>query len=125
MKNLKTSLFNNPETIYSGYDDFFKDEFVKPLGESEDLKKFPLLFDPVLKLEKVTLYWDLNRESGFHKFSFTTPDTSSYGITKLIDQLYQFLSLNSENELENPITALPVHIINKIAHIDILYGFSA
>lgn len=125
MKKLKTSLFNNPETIYSGYEDFFKEEFVKPLGESEDLEKFPLLFDPALKLEKVTLYQDPSGESGFHKFSFATPDTSSYGITKLIDQLYQFLSLNSENELENPIIALPVHIIKGIAHINILYGFSA
>lgn len=122
---MKKSLFNNPETIYLGYENSFKDEFVKPLGESEDLEKFPLLLDPALKLEKVTLYQDPNGESGFHKFSFTTPDTSSYGITKLIDQLYQFLSLNSESSLENPITALPVHIINKVAHIDILFGYSA
>ena len=70
---MKTTLFNDPKTIYVGYEDFFKEEFVKPFGESEYLGKFPSLSNPTLKLEKVTLYQDPNGESGFHKFSFTIP----------------------------------------------------
>lgn len=121
---MKTNLFNDPETIYSGYEDFFKEEFVKPLGESEDLEKFPQLLDPNLKLEKVTLYQDPTGESGFHKFSFTILDTR-YMNTNLIDQLYGFFKLHSENELENPILILPIHAIQDTVHIDILFGYSA
>lgn len=121
---MKTNLFNNPETIYSGYKDFFKEEFVKPFGESEHLEEFPSLLNPALKLEKVTLYQDPTGESGFHKFSFTIPD-HNYMNTNLIDQLYGFFSFHLENDLENPILILPIHAIQDIVHIDILIGYSA
>lgn len=122
---MKTTLFNNPETIYVGYEDFFKEEFVKPLGESEDLEKFPLLSDPNLKLEKVTLYWDLNRESGFHKFSFTIPTREYVHYNNPLSNLYDFFRFNSESDLENPIAILPIHAIQDTVHIDILIGYSA
>lgn len=121
---MKTTLFNDPKTIYVGYEDFFKEEFVKPFGESEDLEKFPSILDPTLKLEKVTLYQDPSGESGFHKFSFTTPINGNYDIIIAYD-LKRFFKLHSESTLENPITLLPRCIINGIAHIDILYGWSA
>lgn len=120
---MKTSLFNNPETIYLGYEDFFKEEFVKPFGESEHLEEFPQLLDPNLKLEKVTLYQDPNGESGFHKFSFTIPH-KKYRLG-LKHSLTEFLYLHLESELENPVVSLPKIIINETVHIDILIGFSA
>lgn len=120
---MKTTLFNNPETIYVGYEDFFKEEFVKPFGESEHLKELPLLLDPALKLEKVTLYQDPNGESGFHKFSFTIPSGKPYYSIRYA--LKSFFEFHSENILENPIVLLPKYIINNIIHIDILYGWLA
>lgn len=122
---MKTTLFNDPKTIYVGYEDFFKEGFVKPFGESEYLEKFPSLSNPTLKLEKVTLYQDPNGESGFHKFSFTIPfGEYTYDSTPAAE-LYEFFLLNSENDLETPISILPTHTIQDIVHIDILYGWSA
>lgn len=121
---MKTTLFNDPKTIYVGYEDFFKEEFVKPFGESEYLEKFPSLSNPTLKLEKVTLYQDPKGESGFHKFSFTIPIMDNIDLVIAYD-LKSFFKLHSENSLENPITLIPRYIINGIAHIDILYGWSA
>lgn len=122
---MKTSLFNNPETIYLGYEDFFKDEFVKPFGESEHLEKFHLLSNPSLKLEKVTLYQDPTGESGFHKFSFTIPFGEYTHYSNAVSDLYEFFRLHSESDLENPIAILPIHAIQDTVHIDILIGFSA
>ena len=127
MKHSKISLFNDPETIYVGYEDYFKEEFVKPFGESEDLKKFPsLLFNTNLKLEKVTLYQDPSGESGFHKFSFSIPIKDNPDLDLVIAyDLKKFFKLNSESTLENPIALLPRYTINGVAHINILYGWSA
>ena len=122
---MKTTLFNDPKTIYVGYEDFFKEEFVKPFGESEDLEKFPLLSNPALKLEKVTLYQDPSGESGFHKFSFTITYNEYIHYPRAISDLYEFFRLNSESDLETPIAILPIHAIQDTVHIDILYGFSA
>lgn len=122
---MKTTLFNDPKTIYVGYEDFFKEEFVKPFGESEYLEKFPLLSNTALKLEKVTLYQDPSGESGFHKFSFTIPFGEYTSYPHAVSDLYEFFRLHSESDLETPIAILPIHAIQDTVHIDILYGWSA
>ena len=122
---MKTTLFNDPKTIYVGYEEFFKEEFVKPFGESEDLEKFPLLSNPALKLEKVTLYQDPSGESGFHKFSFTITYNEYKHYPRAISNLYEFFLRQSENTVETPIAILPIQSIQDTVHIDILYGWSA